>query len=504
MFGVDPTIITFTIYIFGMLLIGLLAYYYTNNLSDYILGGRRLGSFVTAMSAGASDMSGWLLMGLPGAIYISGLIEGWIAIGLTIGAYLNWLFVAGRLRIYTEYNNNALTLPEYFHHRFGTSHNLLKIVSASIILVFFTIYCASGVVAGAKLFQNLFAVEYSTALWYGALATIAYTFIGGFLAVSWTDTIQATLMIFALILTPVFVLISLDGVEQFNLVLAQAEITAQKDFTDIFTGTTPLGLLSLAAWGLGYFGQPHILARFMAADSVKSLNNARKISMTWMVLCLLGAMGIGFFGIAYFYANPHVAGLVNREPEQVFIELSKLLFNPWISGILLSAILAAVMSTLSAQLLISSSAITEDFYKGFIRPKASDKELVWLGRLMVLSIAGIAIWIAQDEHSRVLKLVEFAWAGFGSAFGPVVLFSLFWKRMTSSAALFGMMTGAIVVFCWKSWTVEGTQLHALYEMIPGFTLASVVIVIISLLTAKPEQQILDTFEQANTAYKKAL
>lgn len=504
MFGVDPTIITFTIYIFGMLLIGLLAYYYTNNLSDYILGGRRLGSFVTAMSAGASDMSGWLLMGLPGAIYISGLIEGWIAIGLTIGAYLNWLFVAGRLRIYTEYNNNALTLPEYFHHRFGTSHNLLKIVSASIILIFFTIYCASGVVAGAKLFQNLFAVEYSTALWYGALATIAYTFIGGFLAVSWTDTIQATLMIFALILTPVFVLISLDGVEQFNLVLTQAEIAAQKDFTDIFTGTTPLGLLSLAAWGLGYFGQPHILARFMAADSVKSLNNARKISMTWMVLCLLGAMGIGFFGIAYFYANPHVAGLVNREPEQVFIELSKLLFNPWISGILLSAILAAVMSTLSAQLLISSSAITEDFYKGFIRPKASDKELVWLGRLMVLSIAGIAIWIAQDEHSRVLKLVEFAWAGFGSAFGPVVLFSLFWKRMTSSAALFGMMTGAIVVFGWKSWTVEDTQLHALYEMIPGFTLASVVIVITSLLTAKPKQQILDTFEQANTAYKKAL
>lgn len=504
MFGLDPTLITFTIYIFGMLFIGLLAYYYTNNLSDYILGGRRLGSFVTAMSAGASDMSGWLLMGLPGAIYISGLIEGWIAIGLTLGAYLNWLFVAGRLRIYTEYNNNALTLPEYFHHRFGSSHNLIKIVSASIILVFFTIYCASGVVAGAKLFQNLFSVQYSTALWYGALATIAYTFIGGFLAVSWTDTIQATLMIFALILTPIFVLISLDGIEQFYLVLAQAEVTAQKDFTDIFSGTTPLGLLSLAAWGLGYFGQPHILARFMAADSVKSLNNARKISMTWMILCLLGAMGIGFFGIAYFYANPQVADLVNREPEQVFIELSKLLFNPWISGILLSAILAAVMSTLSAQLLISSSAITEDFYKGFIRPKASDKELVWLGRLMVLSIAGIAIWIAQDEHSRVLKLVEFAWAGFGSAFGPVVLFSLFWKRMTSSAALFGMMTGAIVVFGWKKWTVEGSQLHSIYEMIPGFILASLVIVITSLLTAKPEKHILDTFEQANSAYKKAL
>ncbi|MBN6711631.1 sodium/proline symporter PutP [Haemophilus haemoglobinophilus] len=501
MFSFDPTIITFTIYIFGMLLIGVLAYYYTNNLSDYILGGRRLGSFVTAMSAGASDMSGWLLMGLPGAVYLSGLIEGWIAIGLTIGAYLNWLFVAGRLRIYTEFNNNALTLPEYFHNRFGSSHNFLKIVSASIILVFFTIYCASGVVAGAKLFQNLFNIPYSTALWYGALATIAYTFIGGFLAVSWTDTIQATLMIFALILTPVMIILNLDGIENFNSYLAQAESAVGKNFTDIFTGTTTIGLLSLAAWGLGYFGQPHILARFMAADTVKSLNNARRISITWMILCLVGAMGIGFFGIAYFSANPKLASVVSQEPEQIFIELSKLLFNPWIAGILLSAILAAVMSTLSAQLLISSSAITEDFYKGFIRPKASDKELVWLGRLMVLVIAAIAIWIAQDEKSQVLKLVQFAWAGFGSAFGPVVLFSLFWKRMTSSAAMLGMLTGAIVVFSWKAIIPATSELHQLYEMIPGFALASLVIVIVSLLSAKPEQGILDTFEQAKSAYK---
>lgn len=349
MFGLDPTIVTFTIYILGMLLIGFIAYRYTNNLSDYILGGRRLGSFVTAMSAGASDMSGWLLMGLPGAVYAAGLVEGWIAIGLIIGAYLNWLFVAGRLRIYTEFNNNALTLPEYFHNRFGTSHNLLKIVSATIILVFFTIYCASGVVAGAKLFQNLFSIDYSTALWYGALATIAYTFIGGFLAVSWTDTIQATLMIFALILTPVIVLISIGGFEQMATVLQQAEIAAQRDFTDMFKGTSFIGLLSLAAWGLGYFGQPHILARFMAAHSAKSLARARKISMTWMVLCLAGAIGIGFFGMVFFHANPQIADTVSKENEQVFIELSKLLFNPWIAGILLSAILAAVMSTLSCQ-----------------------------------------------------------------------------------------------------------------------------------------------------------
>ena len=504
MFGLDPTIITFTVYILGMLLIGFIAYRYTNNLSDYILGGRRLGSFVTAMSAGASDMSGWLLMGLPGAVYAAGLVESWIAIGLTIGAYCNWLFVAGRLRIYTEFNNNALTLPEYFHNRFGTSHSLLKIVSATIILVFFTIYCASGVVAGAKLFQNLFSIEYSTALWFGALATIAYTFIGGFLAVSWTDTIQATLMIFALILTPVFVLNSIGGFEQMQIVLQQAEVAVQRDFTDMFKGTTFVGLLSLAAWGLGYFGQPHILARFMAAHSAKSLARARKISMTWMALCLAGAIGIGFFGMVYFYANPQIANIVNKENEQVFIELSKLLFDPWVAGILLSAILAAVMSTLSCQLLISSSAITEDFYKGFIRPKASEKELVWLGRAMVLLIAMLAIWIAQDENNKVLKLVEFAWAGFGSAFGPVVLLSLFWKRMTSSGAMAGMLTGAIIVFGWKEILPENSALASIYEMIPAFSLATIAVIVVSLLSPKPEQHILDTFEQADKAYKNAL
>ena len=449
-------------------------------------------------------MSGWLLMGLPGAVYAAGLVESWIAIGLTIGAYCNWLFVAGRLRIYTEFNNNALTLPEYFHNRFGTSHSLLKIVSATIILVFFTIYCASGVVAGAKLFQNLFSIEYSTALWFGALATIAYTFIGGFLAVSWTDTIQATLMIFALILTPVFVLNSIGGFEQMQIVLQQAEVAVQRDFTDMFKGTTFVGLLSLAAWGLGYFGQPHILARFMAAHSAKSLARARKISMTWMALCLAGAIGIGFFGMVYFYANPQIANIVNKENEQVFIELSKLLFNPWVAGILLSAILAAVMSTLSCQLLISSSAITEDFYKGFIRPTASEKELVWLGRAMVLLIAMLAIWIAQDENNKVLKLVEFAWAGFGSAFGPVVLLSLFWKRMTSSGAMVGMLTGAIIVFGWKEILPENSALASVYEMIPAFSLATIAVIVVSLLSPKPEQHILDTFEQADKAYKNAL
>ncbi|OOH87241.1 sodium/proline symporter [Pasteurellaceae bacterium 15-036681] len=497
MFGFDPTTTTFLIYIIGMIAIGFIAYRVTNNLSDYILGGRRLGSFVTGLSAGASDMSGWLLMGLPGAVYASGLIEGWIAIGLTIGAYLNWLFIAGRLRTHTEYTSNALTLPEYFHHRFGDNTKILKIVSATIILFFFAIYCSSGVVAGARLFENLFGIEYSVALWYGALATIIYTFIGGFLAVSWTDTIQATLMVFALFLTPIFVLIQLGGFEETHAVIVQAGEAVNKDFTDIFTGTTFIGLLSLSAWGLGYFGQPHILTRFMAADSAKTMTNARRISMTWMIICLFGAVGIGFFGQAYFFAHPDVAGAVSQNHERVFVELSKLLFNPWIAGVLLSAILAAVMSTLSCQLLICSSAITEDFYKGFIKPNASEKELVWLGRAMVLLIAIIAIVIAQDPTSKVLGLVSYAWAGFGCAFGPVVILSVFWKRMNAAGAMAGMLTGALVVIFWNKLVPDS----GIYEMIPGFILAFVAVVVVSLITPAPRADVVETFEKADKAYK---
>lgn len=503
MFGLEPTIVTFLVYILGMILIGFIAYRVTNNLSDYILGGRRLGSFVTALSAGASDMSGWLLMGLPGAIYAGGLIEGWLAIGLTIGAYLNWKLVAGRLRSHTEHCGDALTLPEYFHNRFNDKTRIIKILSAIIFLLFFAVYCASGVVAGARVFENLFGVPYADAIWYGAIATILYTFIGGFLAVSWTDTIQATLMVFALILTPVFVLINIGGFEAMQEAITQAEILANKNYNDIFTGTTVLGVLSLLAWGLGYFGQPHIVVRFMAAESVKSLENARRISMTWMVICLAGAIGIGYFGMAYFFARPEQASVVNANHEQIFIELAKLLFNPWIAGVLLSAILAAVMSTLSAQLLICSSAITEDLYKGILRPQASDKELVWLSRLMVLAVAALAIYIAQDPNSQVFGLVKDAWAGFGSAFGPVVLLSLFWKRMNGFGAIAGMLVGALVVYFWKDITLS-LSLPEMYSMIPGFISAMIAIVVISLVTPSPSQAVMETFELADKAYRAEL
>ncbi|MCL2892261.1 sodium/proline symporter PutP [Brenneria tiliae] len=487
-----PMLVTFLVYIFGMVLIGLFAYRATNNFGDYILGGRRMGSLVTALSAGASDMSGWLLMGLPGAVFISGISESWIAIGLTIGAYLNWKWVAGRLRVHTEVNHNALTLPDYFTHRFEDNSKLLRVISAVVILIFFTIYCASGVVAGARLFESTFDMSYGTALWAGAAATIAYTFIGGFLAVSWTDTVQASLMIFALILTPVMVILSLGGIDT-SLMVIEAKNPAN---LDMFKGLNFVAIISLMGWGLGYFGQPHILARFMAADSHHIIHNARRISMTWMILCLAGAVTVGFFGIAYFSDHPELAGNVSQNSERVFIELAMLLFNPWIAGILLSAILAAVMSTLSCQLLVCSSAITEDLYKPFLRKNASQKELVWVGRAMVLLVAVIAIALSVNPENRVLGLVSYAWAGFGAAFGPVILISLLWPRMTRNGALFGMIVGAATVLIWKHYGFLG-----LYEIIPGFLFNCVTIFVVSLLGRAPSKAITERFQQAETEFR---
>lgn len=487
-----PMLVTFLVYILGMIVIGLVAYRATNNFDDYILGGRSLGSVVTALSAGASDMSGWLLMGLPGAIYLSGISESWIAIGLTVGAYLNWKLVAGRLRVHTEANNNALTLPDYFTSRFEDTSKLLRVISAVVILVFFTIYCASGIVAGARLFESTFGMSYETALWAGAAATIIYTFIGGFLAVSWTDTVQASLMIFALILTPVIVILAVGGIDTSMLVI-EAKNPAN---LDMFKGLNLIAIISLMGWGLGYFGQPHILARFMAADSHQTIRKARRISMTWMILCLAGAVAVGFFGIAYFENNPNQAGTVSENGERVFIELAKILFNPWIAGILLSAILAAVMSTLSCQLLVCSSAITEDLYKAFFRKKASQRELVWVGRLMVLLVALIAIALAANPENRVLGLVSYAWAGFGAAFGPVVLISVMWPRMTRNGALVGMLIGAITVIVWKQY-----GWFNLYEIIPGFIFASVAIVVVSLMGRAPSQAIQTRFADAEAEYK---
>ena len=495
MSSLNPTLITFLFYIVAMVVIGLIAYRATTSFDDYILGGRRLGSFVTALSAGASDMSGWLLMGLPGAIYLSGLSEMWIAIGLIIGAWLNWLLVAGRLRIHTEIQNNALTLPDYFSNRFNDHKKILRVVSAVIILIFFAIYCASGMVAGARLFESMFGMSYTTALWISAIATISYVFIGGFLAVSWTDTIQASLMIFALLITPIVTILSLGDISIVNAALEAARPQAYNLFTDM----SFVAVLSLLAWGLGYFGQPHILVRFMAADSVKSIPNARRIGMTWMILCLGGAVAAGFFGIAYFELRPELAAVVNANPETVFMELTKTLFNPWVAGVVLAAILAAVMSTLSCQLLVCSSTLTEDFYKAFIRKNASQKELVWIGRLMVLLIAILAIVLATNPESKVLGLVAYAWAGFGAAFGPLIILSLFWKRMNLSGALAGMVVGAVVVIAWKN--ISFFAATGIYEIIPGFICSFLAIIFFSLISKEPTADMIERFETADQIYK---
>lgn len=486
-----PLLVTFSIYLIATIAIGFYAWYSTRTFDDYILGGRSLGAYVTAMSAGASDMSGWLLMGLPGALFLGGASEAWIGIGLLVGAWANWRYVAGPLRLYTERSNNALTLPDYFTHRFADRKRLLRVFSAAIILLFFAIYCASGIVAGARLFESVFGVPYAQALWYGAAATILYTLIGGFLAVSWTDTVQATLMLFALVLAPIMVIVSNGGFDQS---LAIIERVNPERLEWVGKGGV-IAIVSAMAWGLGYMGQPHLLARFMAADSVSTMRPARRIGMTWMTLCLVGSLAVGFFGIAWFGANPALADEVNANSERVFILLAGQLFNPWIAGILLSAILAAVMSTLSCQLLVCASVLTEDFYRGFLRKQASSRELVWVGRTTVLLVSLIAIAIASNPQSRVLGLVSYAWAGFGAAFGPVILLSLYWKRINRDGALAGMVVGALTVILWKQ---SGS---VIYEIIPGFIAAMIAIVAVSLLTKEPSAEVQATHQKVTAELK---
>ena len=495
-----PLLVTFSIYLFVVVMIGFIAWKSTKDFDDYILGGRSLGPWVVALAAGASDMSGWLLMGLPGALYLGGVSEAWIGIGLILGAFANWRWVAGPLRVYTERAGDALTIPDYFTNRFADHDRLLRVLSAIVILVFFAVYCASGVVAGARLFESVFGLPYAQALWWGAAATIIYTLVGGFLAVSWTDTLQAGLMFFALLLAPSIIVMNNGGFE------ATIDVVREFDATrlDWFGGGTVgfIGVVSALAWGLGYFGQPHILARFMAADSIKTIPPARWIGMTWMILCLAGSLGVGFFGIAYFANHPDQAGPVDANSERVFIELASLLFNPWVAGVLLSAILAAVMSTLSCQLLVCSSVMTEDFYHGFVRKNASQKELVWAGRISVALISLVALWLARDPDSKVLGLVSYAWAGFGAAFGPVVLLSLFWQRMTRNGALAGIVVGAATVIAWKLVAVDRMG-SGLYEMVPGFIAATVAIVVASKLDREPPEELQSRHRQVRATLQES-
>ncbi|EPS9485529.1 sodium/proline symporter PutP [Campylobacter upsaliensis] len=465
--------ITFIAYSALMLFIGFYFYRKNKSTEDYFLGGRSLGPVVSALSAGASDMSGWLLMGLPGALYVSGFVESYIAIGLSIGAFLNWVFVAKRLRIYTSVIANSITIPDYFETRFDDDKHILRIVCAIVILVFFTFYVSSGLVGGAKLFESTFGIDYTHALTTGTIIIVLYTFLGGYKAVCWTDMIQGLLMMSALIIVPLVMLSNLGGYEAAISIVQ--EIKPQN--LSMGEGVSALAIISALAWGLGYFGQPHILVRFMSIRSTKEIPTATIVGISWMVISLIGACFIGILGIAYV----HKFNLTLQDPEKIFIVMSQLLFNPWIAGILLSAILAAIMSTASSQLLVSSSTLAEDFYRRIFKQDASSQIVMRLGRIGVLLVALIAFLISTDKNSSVLSIVAYAWAGFGASFGSVMLFSLFWSKMTRMGAIAGMVTGAVVVVAWKNY-LAGALNFPIYEIVPGFVCASLVIIIVSLMT----------------------
>lgn len=481
---------TFVVYMGVMLAVGYIAYKRTNNLSDYILGGRSLGPGTAALSAGASDMSGWLLLGLPGYALAAGYEATWIAAGLLAGTWLNWLIVARRLRVYSHAVNDSLTLPAYFEFRFEDKSRALRVISAIFILLFFLFYTSSGLVAAGKLFESTFGLSYELAVVIGTLVIVSYTFFGGFLAVSWTDVIQGLLMAAALVVVPIVALNAIGGWDVAHAAMEAKNPNLLSFFNDVDGNALGfVAIISLVGWGLGYFGQPHVLARFKAIGDDAALPTARRIAVLWTAICLVAALMVGWVGIGYLGEE----GI--GDAETVFIALIQALMHPVVAGILLAAVLAAIMSTADSQLLVSSSALAEDFYKALFRREATQNELVWVGRFAVVGIAMLALLFAFNPESTVLGLVSYAWAGFGAAFGPAIILSLFWKRMTRNGALAGIIVGGVTVVVYKQIDTIG-----LYEIIPGFILATIAIIVASLLSPPPSATIEATFDDVASRY----
>ncbi|WP_394213969.1 sodium/proline symporter PutP [Brachybacterium vulturis] len=492
--------IALVVYFAVMVGIGVYAFRKTSDGEDYMLGGRQLHPFTAALSAGASDMSGWLLLGLPGALYMGGLVEAWIAVGLTIGAGLNWYFIAPRLRQYTQIASNSITVPSFFGNRLHDRTNILRIAAGLIILLFFTFYVSSGMVAGGVFFQSMFGGPYVTGMLLVGGVTILYTLFGGFLGASYTDVVQGMIMLVSLILVPITAMFVVGGPAA--MFASVREVNA--DFGSMTAGATAVGIISSLAWGLGYFGQPHIIVRFMALRSSRDAKYGFAVGMSWMILCVVGAVFTALAGLAYFQQNQDAILTDSTNGESVFLDLSQLLFHPLIAGVLLAAVLAAIMSTISSQLIVSSSALVEDLVGGF-GVKLSARAALWFGRIGVLVVSVVALILALDPGSSVLGLVAFAWAGFGAAFGPIVILSLFWRRLTVIGAAVGMVAGAAVSFTWGqfepdvAWGLFGGD-H-LYEIVPGFLVCLVLAVVVSMITPQPPAKAMQEFDDMLESFR---
>ncbi len=488
------------VYLIIMLLIGLGFYKKNESMSDYFLGGRSLNKWVAAMSAQASDMSGWLLMGLPGtayALYTGTCSAMWTAIGLLIGTYLNWLLVAKRLRKQTQVSNDSITIPVYFENRFNDKTKILRIASSLFIMVFFLVYTAAQFAAGAKLFEAAFGVPYKLGLFIGGIIIIGYTFLGGFKAVAWTDLIQGIIMFFAIIVMPAIIISKIGGWDQTMIQFKGMEAVKGEVFSwlpkNAASGINVLLLISSIGWGLGYFGQPHILTRFMAIRSSSEIQPARVIATIWVIITLACAVIIGMLGSLYIssgHAAAELAAMANGDPEKIFMVLIQSIFGmsgsiigAILCGIFLTAILAAIMSTADSQLLVTASSITEDFYGSVCKTEPSQKKLVWISRGAVIVVSLIALALALNPSSSVFDLVSMAWGGFGAAFGPCVLLSLYWRRMTVQGAIAGVLTGGILDIVW--YMLKG-GIFDVYELVPAFAISCIVIIIVSLCTKLPE------------------
>ncbi len=499
-------LIAIAVYLAGMLLIGIWCSKKNKTAGDFYLGGRKLGPFVTAMSAEASDMSSWLLMGLPGLAYLTGVADaGWTAIGLAVGTYINWLIVAKRLRRYSKIANDSITIPDFFKNRYRDNSRTLLCLSALVILVFFVPYTASGFAACGKLFSSLFGIDYFWAMILSAVVIVGYTITGGFLAASTTDFIQSIVMTVALFVVVGFGVSVAGG---FEAVFENAKalpgylsITATYSPASGAAQSYPiLNIISTFAWGLGYFGMPHILLRFMAIDDEKKLPLSRRIASVWVVITLAVGVLIGVIGVSMSAAGA-LPTLDGTSSETIVIQIANLLSKNGVlaallAGTILAGILASTMSTADSQLLAASSSMSENLLKGVFGLKLSEKKTMLTARLTLVVIAVIAMFIAQDPNSSVFGIVSFAWAGFGASFGPVMLFSLFWKRTTRWGALAGMLSGGAMVFIWKFLLSPLGGAFAIYELLPAFLTACILIVVVSLLTKAPDKEIIAEFEAA--------